>query len=416
MTRKIIAVVVALAASVPASAGNLMLGPAKVHPFYGFETRYEDNIYRVPRDINHYAVSGGGVRGSWIFANDLGVAAELPFASNQKLNLGYGATFENYTTQSSANNAINQRVDAAYEFKGSKTKASAFEHYVNTHDPQFNPNGTVVNGALITREARWGNDAGVNGEYFLGDKFFAGADFDSAVTRYLDRSGGSASLANLLNTSVVTFGVKGGYLLAPKTRAFAAVHRSITHYTEHTRADNHRDTNVDFGVEGELTAKLKGLVQTGFIYQGYDQDASNPARASSARHWSFLASLDYKPTERDQFVLTANRATADAATSGSRYYVTGGFNLGYNRKITDKITAGVNGGAQWDRYSDNFTVGTVTKSRRDDSYQAGARADYKVNDWLTAGATYRHNARFSSFSREFDYQDNITGVNAKLMF
>lgn len=39
-----------------------------------------------------------------------------------------------------------------------------------------------------------------------------------------------------------------------------------------------------------------------------------------------------------------------------------------------------------------------------------------VNDWLTTGATYTHNSRFSSFSREFDYRDNVTGVHAKVMF
>jgi hypothetical protein len=337
-------------------------------------------------------------------------------SESQKLNLGYGVTSENYTTQSAANDTFNQRVDAAYEFKGSKTKAAVYDHYINTHDPQFNPNGTVVNGALVTREARWGNDFGANGEYFLGDKFFAGADFDDNVTRYLDRSGGTASLANLLDSSVVTFGVKGGYLIAPKTRVFAAVHRSLTHYTEHSRADSHRDVNVDFGVEGELTAKLRGLVQTGFSYQSYDFDAANPSRQTTGRHWTFLTSLDYRPTEWDQCVLTANRAIADAASAGARYYVTSGFNLGFNHKFTEKITGGVNGGIQWDRYSDNFASGAGTKSRRDDSYQAGAHADYKVNEWLTAGATYNHSNRFSTFSREFDYADNVTGVNAKLVF
>ena len=56
MIRRISLAAAALAVSVPVLAGNLMVGPVKFDPTYGFETRYEDNIYRVPRDINHYAV------------------------------------------------------------------------------------------------------------------------------------------------------------------------------------------------------------------------------------------------------------------------------------------------------------------------------------------------------------------------
>ncbi|MBI3566029.1 MAG: outer membrane beta-barrel protein, partial [Elusimicrobia bacterium] len=230
------------------------------------------------------------------------------------------------------------------------------------------------------------------------------------------RSGGVSSLANLLNTSVVTFGVKGGYLIGAKTRAYAAVHRVLTHYTEGTRQDNHRDTNADFGVEGDLTAKLKGTVQTGFIYQSFDRDSTNPNRATIGRHWSVLTSLDYRPTETCQFVLTANRATADAATTSSRYFVTNAVTLAYNHKFTQKVSAGVNGGAQWDKYSDDFTIGAETKSRRDDTYNVGAKVDYQATEWLSAGASFKNVDRYSTFSRQYNYRDNITGVNAKVMF
>ncbi|MFI5346035.1 MAG: outer membrane beta-barrel protein [Elusimicrobiota bacterium] len=416
MIRKLLAVVVAVAAAVPASAGNLMLGPAKLSPSYGFKTSYEDNIYRVPRDINHTAVSGGGVRGSWIFDNALGLGMELPTAQGQKLNLDYGVTFENYTTQSKANNAINQTAGGAYSFEGSKTKAKAFDNYVNTHDPQFNPNGNVVNGSLVTREARWSNTAGANAEYNLGSKFFAAVDGSWSENRYLDRSGGATSLANLLNTSGGVFGAKAGYQVMPKTRVFTAVHESLTHYTERTRADNHRDTLVDFGAEGDFTAKLKGTVQAGYVYQGFDYDPANAGRKTVARNWTTSASLDWKPTETNQIVLTAVRANLDAATSGSRYYTSSGGNLAYNHKFGEKITAGVNGGVTYDKYSDDFVYGAGFKSRRDDTYQVGAKVDYQVYEWLKTGASFTNVDRYSTFSQQFNYRDNITAVNASVKF
>lgn len=416
MIRRTLAVLVAVAAAVPASAGNLMLGPVKLDPTYGFQTSYEDNIYRVPRDINHTAVSGGGVRGSWIFDNDLGLKAEAPLSENQKVKAGYDADFQNYKTQPSANNAVNQTATGDYAFKGSKTNAAAFDHYVNTHDPQFNPNGTVINGSLVTREARWQNTAGGSAEYYLGDKFFAGVDGADSVNRYLDRSGGASSLANLLDTSIVTFGAKGGYQLAPKTRVFAAVHRVLTHYTEHTRADNHRDVSADFGVEGDLTAKLKGLVQTGFVYERYDLDAANPNRQTVGRHWSFLTQLDYQPTEKDELALMLNRATLDAATFGARYYVTSGASLNYNHKLGEKLTVGALAGVQQDRYSEDFATGNVNKTRRDDTYNVGLKTDYQAYQWLKVGASYTNTDRYSTFSREFSYRDNITAVNARVTF
>lgn len=414
MTKVLRALAVMLVAA-SASAGNIKLGSVAVNPYYGVETRYEDNIYRVPRDINGNAVAGGGVRGSWILSNNLGLKLSAPLGEMHKVTALYDAVFENYKTQPKANNAINQKIGAGYEFKGSKLNGKLSEDYVNTQDPAFNPNGTVVNGDLVSRERRWQNTAAGSLEYSLGEKFFAGADAQTVLHHYLNRSGGTASLANILNRSEVTFGAKGGYLVAPKTRVFGAIHRVLLHYTERSRQDNHRDWLFDFGVEGQLAAKLKGLVQGGFNYMEFDKDSANPTRQRVSRHLRTLVKLDYAATERDQVVVSANRATNDSSSTGSRYYISSGLNLGYNHKF-GKVTAGVNGGVQYDKYSDDFTVGTETKPRRDDNYSLGAKADYKIQEWLSAGLSYSHNARFSTFSRQFNYKDNVTGVNAKLSF
>jgi hypothetical protein len=408
-------VLAVLLAAVPASAGNIKLAGVGVNPYYGFETRYEDNIYRVPRNINNHAVSGGGVRGSWILANNLGLRLEAPIGEAHKVKALYDVTFENYTTQSKANDAINQKAGVGYEFKGAKLAAKLSDDYVNTQDPAFNPNGTVVNGSLVSRERRWQNTLAGEAEYTLADKFFAGVDAQTDRKQYLNRSGGAASLANTLNTSEQTFGVKGGYKVAPKTKVFLAVHRTLLHYTEETRQDNHRDWDFDLGVEGKLAPKLKGLVQGGFAYQQFDKDGANPTRERISRHFQTLVKLDYAVTEKGTFVLAANRASNDSSTTGSRYFVSAGANLAYNHKF-GKLSAGVNGGVQIDRYSDNITQGAETKTRRDDNYTVGAKTDYKIKEWASVGASYLHNARFSTFSRQFNYRDNITAVNAKLSF
>lgn len=414
MTKPLIALAVLLS-SVPASAGNIKVGGVALNPYYGAEARYEDNIYRVPKNENNHAIAGGGVRGSWIFSNNLGLKLAAPVGEKHKFNAGYDVTFENYKAQPKANNAINQKADVGYEFKGSKLGAKVNNAYVNTQDPAFNPNGTVVGGDLVQRERRWQNTAKASLEYTLADKFFAGVDAQTDRNQYLNRNGGANSLANTLNRSEVNAGVFGGYKIAPKTKIFAAVHRTLLHYTEETRQDNHRDWDVDFGIEGKLSAKLKGLIQAGFNYIHFDKDSTNPTRQTISRHFQTLVKLDYAVTDKGQFILAANRGTNDSSTTGSRYFVSSGANLAYNHRF-GKLGAGVNGGVQIDRFSENITTGGATKTRRDDNYTLGAKTDYKIKEWASVGASYTHNARFSTFSRQFNYRDNITGVNAKLSF
>jgi hypothetical protein len=416
MTRKPLAVLLSLLASAPAFAGNLSLGPVKLNPYYGFESRYEDNIYRVPRDQNGHAVSGGGVRGSMIYANNLGLKLALPVGQH-KFNAAYDFTAENYQKQSKANNAYNSKADAGYKYEGSKLDANLSNSYINTQDPAFNPNGTVINGDLVARQRRWQNTMNAGVEYGLGEKFFAGVNGEWLIQRYLDRSGGANSLANQLNRSEGTFGLKTGYKVAPKTKVYVSFARRLVHYTEETRQDNHRDWLADVGVEGDLTAKLKGKIQTGFEYRHYDRDSANPRRDLIGRVWRVSTALDFAATETTKLNLVINRATNESsAANQARYFTSAGATLGVQQKFGAKITAGLNGGYQQDRFSQNFTVGGVSKARRDDSYNGGAKLDYKFTETVSAGLSYLHNSRFSTFSREYNYRDNVTGANVRLNF
>jgi hypothetical protein len=413
MTRKILALVAALAAAVPAQA--LPLGTAKLTPYYGFESRYEDNIYRVPRNENNHAITGGGVRGSWIFSNNLGVKLSIPVGQH-KFNAGYDAVAETYKVQPKANNAINQRVDAGWSYEGSKIDAKLTNSYVNTQDPAFNPNGTVLNGDLVSRERRWQNTAAGAVEYGLGDKFFFGVDGDTVRHHYLNQAGGTSSLQSLLDRSETTFGFKTGYKLAPKTKVYIAGHRRLVHYTQGIRQDNHRDFIADLGIEGDLASKLKGKIEAGLEHRKYDRDSANPTRDNYAQIIRVATSLDYRPVEVSKITLALNRGSNEASTGASRFFVSNGVSLGYTHKIGAKSTAGISGGYQQDRFSQDFTQGGLTRTRRDDNYNVGVKADHKFREYLTAGVSYINNTRFSTFSQQFNYRDNITAANFKLSF
>ena len=409
--------------AIPASAGllstlsdykkpNIKIGQLALHPYYGLSLVYDDNIYLVPPDKNGHALAGGGRRGSWIMTNDLGLNAELPIGEMHKVNAGYNLRSDVYNKVSSANNAVTQKVDVAYSFKGSVSKARAFDAYVNTQDPQFNPNSTVVAGELVKREQRWQNTAGVNGEYFLGDKFFFGADAQDTVHKYLSRSLGAK-----LNRSEALFGFKTGYKLQPKTRAYLAVHRGLTHYSAGKAADhiaNHRDWLMDFGLEGEFTGKLKGQVQTGMNYREHDKDNVFAQVRPVTRNWTVAVKLNYKPTETNVINVTANRAVNDAI-SGGNFYITNGLALDASHKW-NKLVFSANTGVQIDKYSEAMTLAGYTAMRRDDTYSYGLKTDYKLREWFLVGVGYKHTRRHSIFSEQYNYKDSKTSFDLKLTF
>lgn len=428
--------------SIPASAGmmdamadfkkpNMKIGQLALHPYYGLSLTYDDNIYKVHANRGAFPVNAGndGVVGSWLMTNNVGIGFDLPLNEMHKVSALYDFRSDIYRKKSSANNAISQMVNVAYNFKGARSRANVYNNYINTQDPAFNTNKSVLSGELTKRERRWNDTMGLSAEYFLGDKFFVGADASNDITKYLSRGLGAA-----LNNSSLLFGVKGGYKIQPKTRVFTAIHRGITHYSA-GRAANHKDWMLDFGIDGELTAKLKGLVQTGVSYRRYDEDTSNPSfnptnagnpgplRASNfhftriTRNWTSQVGLTYKATDRCRTTLTANRGVNDTSSnaSGGQFFVSTGAGLDLEHDF-NKLTLGANGGVQYDKYAEAITLAGSTANRRDDTYQAGVKADYKIQEWLLTGLAYKHTRRFSRFSDQFSYKNSQTSWNLKVVF
>lgn len=412
--RVLLAVVAAFAfASVANAEGkpNFKIGQLELHPSYGLTTTYDDNIYLVPPDQASGARVGGGVLGSWILKNNLDLKLVLPVGDRHKFSGGYGIESHIYETQSKANNAFNQSAAAAYDFKGARTVAKVWDNYTNTQDPQFQPNN-VLTGSLTERERRWQNVGGLSGEYALGDKFFVGAAGQDTVHKYLN-----PGLAATLNRSELLFGIKTGYRLQPKTRVFVAANRQLVHYSA-GRAANHKDWLVDVGVEGQLTAKLKGMVQAGLQNRFYDNTAvANTTRNRSVNNAQYRAQLNFAATERTDLDLVANRGLNETSSpgSGGQYYTSTGLSLAASHKW-NKLKFGLGGGWQVDKYAEAVTQANFTAVRRDDLYNGSASVVYSIQEWLQASLDYSHLRRHSIFTGQFNYKVNRTSVGVKLLF
>ncbi len=411
---------------------NLKFGTVEVHPYYGLRGTYDDNIYKVNRDkadgTRHGCLPGnagacsGGNRGSWYTTNSVGLGAGWAISEMHKVGVKYDFTATDYKKQPTANDSIAQSVGGNYEFKGAVLTARAWDDFINTEDPPYNPQAPVragvgglpsTGGELTSRERRWQNVAGLYGEYALGEKFFFGADAQDTRHKYR-----SPTLAGILDRSEQRYGFKTGYKVTPKTRVFAALHRGLVRYSAGRKGANHKDWDADFGVEGQLTGKLKGRLQTGLSHGEYEDDGlvPTPSPSNKTSNWTLGGGLNWAATDRTGVDLGVSRGRMEA--SSVRYYVSNSANLGVTHKI-DKLTLGVNGGVTVDKYSDSQRIPTTigfTANRRDDSYTSGVNANYALMRWLSLTADYRHTRRHSIFTEEFNYKANSTSVGLRAQF
>ncbi|MBI4424800.1 MAG: outer membrane beta-barrel protein [Elusimicrobia bacterium] len=393
----------ALAKSMSALAGfqkpELKL-VVELHPYYRFAQTYDSNIYLVPPDQPDGRRVGGGVLGSWVTTNELGARLRVPFNRRHKLEANYGSEWIHYSQQPRTNNAVNQKAGAAYAYSGLRDVAvRAWESYLNTEDPAFSEQ--------VARERRFLNALGAGVESSRSRRFVWTADAQHAIHKYLN-----PALGGLLNRYEASGGGSAGIRLQPKTRLYLAYHRSVIHYSA-GRGSHSRSHHLDVGVDGRLTSKVSGKAQVGAQFRRY---ASPPGPGGSAP--SFLQTqvqLAFRPDSRNELTLRAFRDVNEATFASNAYYVATGGALGAAHTY-HRVTLSAHGSAQVDRYPEAATTGGVTATRRDGLYGAGAGLDLRVRPWLSWGLGYLRLARRSTFAGQFNYTDQRTTANLRVVF
>ncbi len=407
---------------------NLKAGSLEFHPYYGIKGTYHDNIYKVNRDkadgTRHGCLSNssnacsGGVRGSWFVTNNVGFNATLPFGGRHALGAGYDLSTNNYRIQTRANDSVSQSVKGQYDFKGELFTARVWDNFTNTEDPPYNPQAPVlapkVGGELVARERRSQNTVGGELERALGDKYFVAGTAQSARDKYVN-----PALARLLDRSEQRYGFRTGYKIMPKTRLYIGGQRGLTHYSAGRKGANHKDWNADAGVEGELTAKIKGRFSAGYSLARYDDDNQNLSPSNKSGVWTLGLGLGYKVLPRTSVDLSASRLRQEA--TAVRYYVSNNVSLGVTQSI-DKLTVAASGGFTQDKYSDPqavpvlFGLNVLNGQRRDDTYTAGVSLGYSLFRWLALTADYRHTLRHSTIPELYNYADNMSSFGLRAQF
>lgn len=429
----------------PASAADMMgalsdlkkpemrVGPLEVHPYAAVMESYDSNIFLQPRSKvvgnNANNNTAGPVLGSWITTLNAGVKAQAKLDEMNTLSLNYDGAWKAYSKDPRSNNTFNQMAGAGYAYQnpmGFSLKVS--DNYINTVDPPTSE--------LTQRERRWNNVLAGGAEYGPeGLPLFVGVDGTLDRDKYVANDVNTRQLLDRYNVAV---GGTVGYKIQPKTRVYASYHRAKEHFSRGRNAGNWMH-NADFGISGEIAPKLKGVIQTGLSYAKYDAATASRlspgpggatgigSQATIFRTWTLGTTVKYQAMEGTDITLALNRMTQDATFSNSNFYIATSGTLGVRHTLPFKLTLGIFGGDEIDKYqeSDTITGGNVNlagvvfsqRNRTDNVYSAGATADYNLNEVLSIALAYGYRARFSHFyTEQFNYQDHTTSLSLSASF
>lgn len=386
---------------------NLHYGQLQFHPYYRFAESYDTNIYLVPKPQNGISV-GGGVRSSWITTNALGLNTVLPFSNGSRLSAGYEAEHNLYTTDPSINNSFNQTAFVDYLHKGGRGLTyNVGDQYVNTQDQAFSQ--------LIQRRQRYQNRAYAGVDYMQeGGRLAGGLDAEQTWHKYLD-----PVFAQLLNRYEQRFGGNVGYMVMPKTKAYVSYHRGIIHYSVVSPSGapqkDSKSHSVGAGVTGQLTPKLQGQVEAGMTYREYDV-AAFAGGPRTETNGTVSTTLTYKPQQYTTAILTASRGLQESINQNNPFYISNNVTLDVGHKFPYKWSAGFNLAWGLDQYTADQTFGATTGRRRDDIYQGGVWLVYDIQEWLTTGLSTVYRERNSTFTGQFNYEDQVTTWNLGVKF
>jgi len=391
---------------------NLHWGQMELHPYYALSETYDSNIYLVPPDQPApNGQVGGGVRSSWITKNNLGLEGKLPIHRLHTLTYGYDFEAQNYSTQPDINDTINQRVHADYAYAGAYgVTFRTGDQYINTTDQAFSE--------LIQRNRRWANHLYSSVDYAPErTRLTAGADISDTMNKYLD-----PAFAQQLNRYNLLFGANVGYRLQPKTRAYLAYHREIIHYTVDRELPNQDKNNkshhFDAGLTGVIAPKVEGRVQGGLIYREYDE-APIGGTTRITHNFGVDTTLVYRPQDRTTVTLDLSRRLEESIDGANRFFIANELTLDIKHKLPRKFSVGGMAAMAVDKYSESqvtTAAGTAQGSRRDDIYQIGAWISYDIQEWLVVGLSDIYRERNSTFTAQFNYEDQQTALSLALKF
>ena len=150
-----------------------------------------------------------------------------------------------------------------------------------------------------------------------------------------------------------------------------------------------------------MGAKLSGELNLGYQWNEYDNRTDVNGNAYEDKNtWIAATSVTHAATPTTAIAMSITRALRQTGSETNEYFEDTGIGLSLWKKILAKwsLVAGV-------AYSVNDYNMPLNNAREDDNYNANVGIDYRIREWLSAGAGYRYKKKDSNYT-ENDYTDN----------
>ena len=376
-----------------------------VHPFAGVTGYYTDNVFN----------TRNGKVSDFITIFSPGIWLTVPHVKEKLLNVdtsnvspgGYSLsrynpeTFTRYQTylyynadieqhtRESAGNAINHKAEGLFQYnlRGGLT-FELMDQFIASHDMW----GTGLSQKKLDRFRT--NLADVMAVYDTENRLKFRLDYSYNLVDYLAARN---SFRDRSDNSVAAYVF---YKLKPKTALFYEYEFVGIDYRDNILSNSDEHHNF-IGVQWDVTAKSKGSVKAGYGLKYF----SDPA-IKDAKNFIFEAQIDHKLTAKTSVIIKAARKTEETNISSTGYEVADSISGEYLHRLTGKITLDAMLSYTRDKYSEDLTLGGITKRLADHYYVGMLALQYKFKEWLELDSGYMINIRDSSFP-DLDYKSNI---------
>jgi len=196
----------------------------------------------------------------------------------------------------------------------------------------------------------------------------------------------------------------GSYRILPKTKTLLEYTYERLRYDRNLTNDGDSD-EFKIGIEGNLTAKLTGIIKVGRAGKDYKEK----------KDWegeTLYVNLTEEFSPRTSLTLAMQRSTEVSSYTTENYYETNKVSIDLIQKITGKTEADIGVTYKKDDYPE---VSDDTDPREDDFWQFDIGLSWPVRNWLESDITYTFMKRNSS-NATYDYESNVTSIAFKADF
>jgi polysaccharide biosynthesis protein VpsM len=379
-------------------AHALNFGRATVNPYVGFDTTYDDNVFRTTADRID----------DWYFLISPGIKLDVPQRDNL-FELEYRADIYKYIDTGKANNVVDHYLHGAAAFNFPGGMSIKVEDLANKSHESRSTANIVELGSNLSRY--YSNLLNAEIAYAFADRYKVAVgyqnyviDYNLSDQKYRDQFDNAATLTLF-------------YQLAPKTSALVeGSYKRVVHDNPNVspgetpglnRLFNSNEYWARAGLTWNITAKSTGTIKGGYEWKIFD----NP-ESKSFRSPIFEVDIDHNFTSKTAIKLSGLRHAFETDEIGASYYTdtTGAIEIDY--KPVTKILVTPRSSFSYDDYSQPVTIAGVNATRTDNIWSAGIDVTYNMNKWISVGVGYTHSKRASDFT-VYDYTDNLAMIKLK---